>query len=314
MKTAIKKLLKSIAINLPMGAREAVFEALWDKLGHNDKSKTIAMLVQRQGITGFITQGDQGTIQSSSGDAEVFAVYSRTGSWAKRTNDILTKFFAPTGSGTYIDIGANIGLTTISVAQWSNVNCIAFEPEPINFYHLQANIARNCHHRNVRLENSAVFNCTATLQFEVATFNLGDHRVKISYAPGQQGEESRKAIEVPAVALDKIVSEPKLPLAVKIDTQGSEPFVFAGGKQTLALADLIILEWSPYQIRRLKGDPKIVTDFLLENFQYLVVADRESGKPDHPLPIAEGCAFMLNYIEKNQNDPSAYIDIIANRC
>ena len=46
-------------------------------------------------------------------------------------------------------MGANIGMTVISVARNPLVRCVAFEPEPTNFANLFANIATNCPYRNV---------------------------------------------------------------------------------------------------------------------------------------------------------------------
>ena len=55
----------------------------------------------------------------------------------------------------------------------------------------------------------------------------------------------RKIIEVRCVRLDDLSIELDGPVFAKIDTQGAEPFVFAGGTHTLARADAIQVEWSP---------------------------------------------------------------------
>src|SRR5882762_4083900 len=57
-----------------------------------------------------------------------------------------------------------------------------------------------------------------------------------------------------AVPLDDLHLGIKGPLVIKIDTQGAEPFVFSGGKETLSKADLIVVEWSPYHMARLGGE------------------------------------------------------------
>ena len=59
-------------------------------------------------------------------------------------------FFEERDSGTYLDIGANIGLTTIPIARNHRVRCHSFEPDPGLFVHLLENIHRNCR-RNVEL-------------------------------------------------------------------------------------------------------------------------------------------------------------------
>src|SRR5258707_659504 len=64
--------------------------------------------------------------------------------------------------------------------------------------------------------------------------------------PGFQNEDKRAVIEVSCVRIDDVHLDITPPFFVKIDTQGAEPFVIAGGRRTLALADCILMEWSPY--------------------------------------------------------------------
>jgi FkbM family methyltransferase len=59
-------------------------------------------------------------------------------------NSLFSNFFQANDGGTYLDIGANIGLTTIPIAQLPDVQCIAFEPAPENFRNVQANVRANC--------------------------------------------------------------------------------------------------------------------------------------------------------------------------
>jgi hypothetical protein len=64
-------------------------------------------------------------------DRFVLPEYAATGTFAETVTSALTDFLR--GGGTYIDVGANIGLTIIPVARNPNVHCLAFEPEPVNF-------------------------------------------------------------------------------------------------------------------------------------------------------------------------------------
>jgi hypothetical protein len=57
------------------------------------------------------------------------------------------------------------------------------------------------------------------------------------------------------------------PIAAKIDVQGAEPFVIAGGRNTLSRASLLSLEFWPYSMRRMCGDIGAVIAFLAEHFQ-----------------------------------------------
>ena len=51
-------------------------------------------------------------------------------------------------------------------------------------------------------------------------------------------------------------------VAAKIDTQGAEPFVIAGGREVLSCVGLLAIEFSPYHMRNLGSDPDVVLDFL----------------------------------------------------
>jgi FkbM family methyltransferase len=63
----------------------------------------------------------------------------------------------------------------------------------------------------------------AQLSLALAEGNIGDHRLTIADVPG------RRTVKVPAVPLDDFIDNATPPLAVKIDTQGAEPYVIAGG-------------------------------------------------------------------------------------
>ena len=60
--------------------------------------------------------------------------------------------------------------------------------------------------------------------------------------------------------------EPDKPLAVKIDTQGAEPFIISGARRILSTAELLAVEFWPYGMARMGGDAQVVIDFLRTNF------------------------------------------------
>jgi hypothetical protein len=85
----------------------------------------------------------------------------------------------------------------------------------------------------VTINRVALFDRTSVMEFEVGEGNLGDHRIRLSNQPGQFSEQERRVIKVNAAPLDEVIGEISGPLAVKIHTQGAEPFVIGGGRQTL---------------------------------------------------------------------------------
>ncbi len=273
---------------------------------------TVAALADQLGIDGIRSRGEYGDVVSSPHDYAVFATYASTGRWAEHTNELIGRFFDKAGRGTFLDIGANIGLTTIPVARRANVACHAFEPEPENFRNLRQNIRANCAHANVTLYQVALFERETELPFELAEGNLGDHRIHVASASiNRRGEHSRKVVMVPAARLDDLVQVDSGALAIKIDTQGAEPFVFAGGPRTVAAADLLVLEWWPYSIDRMGGDPALVLNALRRSFQWGRMARGEGAEDTPLLPMAEICAQLESSFATDKQAHRTYFDVAA---
>jgi FkbM family methyltransferase len=239
----VRRVSKRVASSLPKVAREAVFEQICDDFG---RFAVISRLAPECNVVGLRVAGRYGVIQSASDDSSILMQYAKTGTWAERTNNLLRSFFADTG-GSYIDIGANIGLTAIPVAQNPRVHCLAIEPEPQNFANLCVNIAENCPYNNVEVRRLAVFVRRQKLSLELSSGNLGDHRLRIGEKTGQYGEERRATIDVEAMPLDEIAANLNGPLAVKIDTQGAEPLVVLGVKRLLAGLGWLSLNFGPME-------------------------------------------------------------------
>lgn len=310
MKKLAKKMLAEMAARLPWGARKAIL----DRFGHEQGYLSLIAELAHRGITGILATGEYGTIQSAVGDYAIFETYARTGKWASSTNDLIATFFGE-GGGTYLDIGANIGLTTIPAAQNPSVSVFAFEPDPTNFANLRENIARNCPHKNVVLHELALYRERAELVFELAKENLGDHRLRIgSGSAGYFGEDKRSTIVVQAAPLDEVVDEIRPPLAVKIDTQGAEPYVIEGGSHTLASAEMILLEWSPYHLRRLGGNPNAIIEFAKNHFSLGALSEGE-GTMGALTDISEVVGAMESLLEKSANDKRfhKYADVLLRK-
>lgn len=276
----------------------------------------LSSLARKLNVVQLSASGQYGTMASSSNDLSILRKYAETGRWAPEVSERLKVFFAGCG-GTYLDIGANIGMTTIPIAQHNDqVKCYAFEPEPINYRNLVRNIAENCPSSNVKTYQLALHEREEVLPFEIADGNLGDHRLHIETGLlAKQNEVGRKIIEVCCVRLDDLPIELTGPVFAKIDTQGAEPFVFAGGRQTLARADTILVEWSPYHMARLGGDPNVVLSFLEEHFNYgqIEEADAKAGQQGESGQMKEITARLQSTITRWRDDPFSYVDVIATR-
>lgn len=296
-------MLASTVLRFPWGAREAVYDALCDRLG---STETLARAASRAGITGISAQGRWGTIQSAASDRSILPAYARTGDWARRTHEAFTKFFSETG-GTYLDIGANIGLTTLPVAQNPLVKCFAFEPEPTNFGNLQENVRRNAHSDNVTLYQLALLDRDGSVPFGLSDDgNLGDHRVVTANHHG------RHIIQVAAAPLDTLDLPITGQLAIKIDAQGAEPAIILGGLETFAKASFIVLEFCPYMIDQLGGDPAIVFNYVA-SFERVALMEGEGEGELTFGSSGTGCATLRRVFEESRFDQDTYLDVYAYR-
>src|SRR5207244_2335464 len=147
---------------------------------------------------------------------------------------IFLNYFSGRTCGTFLDIGANIGLTTLPVAQYRQVHCHAFEPDPETFDLLQENVSTNAG-PNVMLYNIALFSDEMSLTLALSASNRGNHMIQ----PGAPNESSvrspqsrGKMMTVSGDRLDRIldIQELRTPLAIKIDAEGSEYHIYQGGR------------------------------------------------------------------------------------
>ncbi len=211
-------------------------------------------------------EGAYGRIQGDPLDLGVLSEYMLTGTYSPELISFLLDWFKRFGTGTMIDVGANIGLTTVPVAM-SGVDCICFEPDLNNFGLLKANIEQRGL-TNVKSFNVAVFESNCEVSFEISDWNHGDHRVRLVDTKGAFGEQHRIVTKVDARRLDEMVELESLrrPLFVKIDTQGGEAHVLKGGGAVVSSADLLSLEFCPYLVRRVGEDENTLIDFVERHF------------------------------------------------
>lgn len=110
-----------------------------------------------------------------------------------------------------IDVGANIGLSTIMLARMA-AHVIAYEPSPPNAAFLRRNLELNGI-ANVEVRAAAASSEPGTLRFHVAQFGAGSHVV----ASGHVSGGTIPTVDVPAVRLD---DEALPPIAfIKIDAE-----------------------------------------------------------------------------------------------
>lgn len=306
VKTLAKGLLAGAASRLPPGGREAVFQRL-------GSYAQFARLAERYHVVDLSVRGEYGTFRSAVDDTSVLASYAQRGRWSEHTVERFQHFFERRGGGTYVDVGANVGLTVVPIAANPAVHAHAVEPEPVNYKHLVENVERNCAYGNVVTHQIAAFHERTTVRFELAAGNLGDHRIRRTDERGELREEQRRTIDVPAEPLDDIVGPTEGAVAIKIDTQGAEPFVIAGASRLLHDAELVVLEFWPYGITRMGGDPELIYKFILSGFSECRLARGDEGEPGAPVAPDAAVEQLRTYFQLHQGTEKPYFELIATR-
>jgi FkbM family methyltransferase len=170
-----------------------------------------------------------------------------------------------------LDIGANIGLTTILFSELAE-RVISFEPSPTTFNLLVENVSQ-ANSQNVRLLNYA----------------LGAEKIEseITYSPAnraggfvsnQTKASTGHVIErIQIIKLDDAFAEYKLPRVdfVKIDVEGFEKFVIQGARKVLdKFNPVVVMElnhWCLNAFQRITVPDFF--DFLTEIFPYVYAVD-----------------------------------------
>lgn len=322
LKTGVKDILAGMVASLPWGVRQRIFEELLERhaIPHDMRYDALVRLAATCNVEDLAVRGESGLIRGSARDVSILKQYALHHVWAGRMIGFCERFFAGSG-GTYIDVGANIGLTVIPIGKLPGLRCIGIEAEPRNFRYLEENVTQAGIADRAVLRHLAVFSRPTTIDLEIATSNLGDHRIRAGAdTVALQGEDRRCTVTVDARPLDDIVGEidPAYAcldgrLAVKIDVQGAEPYVFEGGQRVLSAAGLMIVEYSPYCMARMQADPQKILELLQTHFTTVQLGQQEEDAPTGPLPVAEACGYLQQFANDNTKNPNAYLDIIAKR-
>jgi FkbM family methyltransferase len=160
----------------------------------------------------------------------------------------------------FIDIGANIGTTTIEfLSRFPSASAVAFEPDPANFALLSQNILANGLEGRAKIHQIALSDHDGHVEFERSPTNPGDHRVRVGSGPvdGELGERVRETTSVQARRLDSLCDEGVVALdpttLVCIDVQGHESQVLDGASAVFSSGSPIVLEFWPYGLERARG-------------------------------------------------------------
>ncbi len=162
---------------------------------------------------------------------------------------------------TVVDIGANVGYYTQLAASkvGSTGKVYAFEANPYLMDLLYQNMSINGFLPWVSLTGKAVLNGSGKVRFNIRKTCMGDSSIAgFSQEMLDLCRDDVEAIDVETVSLDEFFGEAGAKIdVIKIDAEGSEPFIFDGMKNILSSnPDIIIIsEFSSCHIRGVGRDP-----------------------------------------------------------
>jgi FkbM family methyltransferase len=239
--------------NLDRGSQRAVAEAGKFWLRHRGRFQCLADLTP---IAANSVHG-QPTYLFSTHDVFIGAAVYTAGHYEEdHLRWILDFLGQPQRDRVVVEVGANIGTTTVPLlTRYGAATVEAFEPDPLNYDLLRCNLILNQVEGRALVRPYAISDAHHDVELELCSFNLGDHRVRVSgLQPPRQhlfGEDQRTSITVPARRLDEAVSSPPEAIGlVWVDAQGHEAHILEGAGNLLDGHIPWTIEYWPYALRR----------------------------------------------------------------
>jgi FkbM family methyltransferase len=170
---------------------------------------------------------------------------------------------------TFIDVGANIGTTTLAALHAGFRSVLACEPEPSNARLLRANVALNGAQDAVTVLQAAL-----STQAGAARLDLGrGSRAKSRLLAGADDSPRGTPIEVRTVSLDQLVRDGTVDLDsvgfLWLDVEGHEYHVLEGAQAVLGRRVPLVIELNPKLLRR-AGTIEMLPHLLVRYYTHLL--------------------------------------------
>lgn len=186
---------------------------------------------------------------------------------------------------TIIDVGANIGTTTIpALLSGGFERALSIEPESENFHNLTLNLRLNQVDSCVTAVEAAASNFEGSAHLVVARGRSGKHRVTAST------EVLAEHPRVHATTIDAEIRragiQPEDVGLLWADAEGSEDRVLLGAEATLASHPPAVLEVNPLMIQRSGGSQAALAGVVERHYSHFVVLDPRLPTEPAPQPVA----------------------------
>lgn len=157
-----------------------------------------------------------------------------------------------TAGGAFLDIGANIGTTTLYAMRSGEFDrALCMEPAEANLDLIHLNLAVNDLAQSVAVIPAACDETSGTATMWITSGNLGDHRIARN---NDQPSSHESSISVTTMSLDDAMRAADLDPAdvslVWVDTQGHEPAVMASATGAIEAGAPFSIEFWPGEYQR----------------------------------------------------------------
>ena len=182
------------------------------------------------------------------------------GYWEMWITKAFMKMLSP--GMTVVEVGANIGYYTLIAASkvGESGQIHAFEANPQTFKTLFENIAVNGFIDRTKIIQKAVYKDSRKLSFHCLKKHHGSSSI-IDFEDSftEQYMDEKETVEVDALSLDEYFSPGTKIDLIKIDAEGSEPYIFHGMKRVIDENPNIkvLFEFAPFLISGAGNDPKM---------------------------------------------------------
>lgn len=200
------------------------------------------------------------------------------------------------GSGTAIDIGANLGAFACLIA---SMDCTvhAFEPIPETFCRLKNNVTFNGLLDRTRLNCLAVGKEQGSVMFSLEKDSPATNQMAL---PGHTSSSTAANVQtVAAVSLDGYCAAQRIEFIdfLKVDVEGMEPLVLHGANKLFSGRKIAaaLIEICPVNLRAVGLSPAALYHEF-EVVRYLPYVLNDDGKPGSKLSLAEIEAMGLTNV------------------